>query len=243
MNFIKNLFKQEIASTDLLKGAVEVHCHLLPGVDDGVQVADESVQTLTWMRDAGYKKVFMTPHVMTDWGKNNYTSLTEQFEKFKSLAPTGIEVALAAEYMMDIHFDDRMDEPFLSYNGKHILMETSYQAASPFMERQVYDVQMKGMIPIFAHPERYEYLKTSDYEEIKKSGLLFQLNLMSLCGAYGSRAEEKAKFLLKKGMYNFVGTDTHRFNWLKNCMERLRLSKDEVKNLQYLFDANNALCD
>lgn len=241
MNFIKNLFKQEILETDLLKDAVEIHCHLLPGVDDGVQVMDESIETLTWMHNAGYKKVFFTPHIMTDWSKNNAESLTNHFEQFKANVPTGLEVGLAAEYMMDADFEGHMDTPFLSYDGKHMLMETSYQAASPFMEKHVYDVQMKGMIPIFAHPERYEYLKKGDYAEIKSSGLLFQLNLMSLCGAYGPRAEERAKFLLKNGMYNFVGTDTHRFVWLKNCMEKLRLSKDEIKSLKVLFETNKSL--
>lgn len=240
MLFFKNLFKQDIFSTGLLKGAVEIHSHILPGVDDGFQESGKSVYALKWMMKQGYRKVFFTPHIMTDWGSNNYHSLTTEFNEFTKKAPQGLELGLAAEYMLDADFEKRINEPMLSFDGKHVLVETSYMAPSPIMAEQLFQLRMKGNVPIFAHPERYVYLKPSDYRSLKSDGLLFQLNLMSLCGAYGFTAEQKARFLLKEGLYDFVGSDVHRFTWLKNGMEALRLSKGDVAALTPLFEASKS---
>lgn len=241
MNFIKNLFKQRVLETDLLQGAVEVHCHLLPGVDDGVQELDQSVEILKWMSNVGFEHICLTPHIMTDWPKNNYNFLNEKLKAFKAHVPSGMSVSLAAEYMLDSDFEARMQEPVLTYDGKHLLVETSYMAATPNMKQLLYNLQVKGFIPIFAHPERYVYLNTRELMSLKEDGLLFQLNLMSLCGAYGSIAQKKAEFLLKQGAYDFVGTDTHSFNWLKNGFDRLKLNSSTIDTIRLLYKANRAL--
>ena len=76
-------------------------------------------------------------------------------------------------------------------------------------------IKRKGYFPIFAHPERYLYMKTDDYAPLKKIGLRFQLNVASLSGAYGVDAVKKAHFLLKEGFYNYIGSDIHRFRQLQ----------------------------
>lgn len=238
MIFIKNIFKINLIDTDIFKGAVEMHCHLLPAVDDGIQELEKSVKTMNWLQQIGFEHIFLTPHIMNDWPKNNYNSLNKIFESFKSHVPKGMGIGLAAEYMLDPQFDDRVNEPILSFNNQHVLVETSYFAASPMMREQLYQLRLKEHIPILAHPERYTYLSASHLLNMHKEGILFQLNLMSLCGAYGPEAKEKAEFLLKNNAYNFVGTDTHSYHWLRNCMEKLKLSKKNVDKIRALFDNN-----
>ena len=75
------------------------------------------------------------------------------------------------------------------------------------------------MYPIIAHPERYIYMSEDDYARLRSMGVLFQLNLFSLAGLYGRRAKKVAELLLKKGYYDFTGTDIHTILILDGCLE------------------------
>lgn len=245
MQFFKKLFKKNILDTDLLKGAVEVHCHLLPGVDDGLKELKKSLAIVKWMEQVGYRHICLTPHIMTEWPKNGADFLQGEFKRFEEAVRTELKsdigLSLAAEYMLDANFEDRLEEQVLSYDGVHILVETSYFAPSPQMELQLYTAKVKGMIPLFAHPERCLYMDIPQLMELKERGQFFQLNLMSLCGAYGPDPKKKAEQLFKRGAYDFVGCDTHSFSWLKNGMKKLNFSTSQLNELKRLFDNNKGL--
>ena len=243
MAFWTKLFETKLKDTDLLEGATELHCHILAGVDDGIQTDADAQRAMEIYQAWGFKRIVCTPHIMTDWGKNNHASLRERFASFKELAPAGLELKLAAEYMLDDQFLARLEEPMLSINETHVLVETSYMAPSPIMDNQLYELKVKGFTPILAHPERYVYMREQDYKYWKSEGLLFQLNLLSLIGAYGSTAKKKAEWLLKSGYYDFVGTDTHRPKWLERGLANFAIKNSLFKLLPPLVKNTIDLVD
>ena len=114
--------------------------------------------------------------------------------------------------MLDSCFMDRFAEGFLTLDQEQslVLCETSYMMADPMAREMLYQIMLKGYQPVVAHPERYAYASMPLYKRWKQKDYLLQLNLLSLAGAYGQHAKDKAHELLKEGMYDFVGTDLHR---------------------------------
>lgn len=242
MELFSNLFKKKFLETNCLKDAVEMHCHILPGVDDGAKTLQNTLNSVEVYRGLGYKHIVMTPHIMTDWPNNNRAFLQARLDEIKGQLTTDINFSLAAEYMLDTHFAKHVEDgDMLSYDGKHVLIETSYLSAPSNMNKQIFDLRMANYVPILAHPERYNYMNESMYKSLKSEDMLFQLNLFALIGGYGTPARKKAEYLLRGGFYNFVGTDTHRSAWLSQGMERLKLNKKDLKLLEPLFENTRRL--
>lgn len=200
-----------IARSGILKGATDFHSHLLPGVDDGVETLEESLAVLTSMEQQGVKKVWLTPHIMEDI-PNETTFLHERFREVKESYHGTMSLHLAAEYMMDNLFEKLLaadDLLPLGENGDHLLVETSYFNPPMGLSNILLRIKAKGYYPVLAHPERYVYMEKKDYQRIKSLGVKFQLNIPSLAGLYGKYVKEKAEALLKAGMYELTGSDTH----------------------------------
>lgn len=204
------LTKRSIVARNTLQGMTDMHAHLLPGVDDGVQSAEDAVLTLERLREAGIRRVFCTPHVMDDLYGNRAQVLRHRFEAFVSQISVDVEIRLAAEYMLDKGFLFHLKEGLLTYDGRHVLVETSYMSAPPALEEMLYEIDLSGYCPVLAHPERYIYMSRKQYEMLWRRGCAFQLNLLSLCGYYGKEVRERAKWILGMGFYRFVGTDIHK---------------------------------
>lgn len=200
----------KIAESGILEGAADCHCHILPGVDDGVQKMEDSLSILDRYEKAGIRSVYFTPHVMEDI-PNRPSALRQQFTDFTLAYKGKIRLSLASENMLDVLFDSRLSEgDLLALPGRKLLVETSYYSAPYDLKGILERVKSKGFTPLLAHPERYMYQDAKGYAALKDAGVLFQLNLPSLIGAYGSEVQEKAEKLLKEGMYDCFGTDLHR---------------------------------
>lgn len=243
MKLFSGLFKKKLLNSGLLDGAVDIHNHILPGVDDGIKTLDSTLKALDLYSSLGFAHVVCTPHIMSDYPKNAPTYLTEQFEQLQASAKErGLKLQLAAEYMLDSDFLGHLErEPLLSYDGKHVLIENSYMSASPEMANQIYRLKLAGYCPILAHPERYMFLDEAGYDKLRNEGMLFQLNLLSLVGAYGSRVQKKAEYLLHKGYYSFVGTDTHRSKWLQRGIDMFEVKNNILQGIAPLWDNNRLL--
>lgn len=205
-----------------LTGMTDWHCHILPGVDDGVPTIDESLAILDEYAQAGIAEVWLTPHVMEDM-PNTTVELRSCFDELKNRYSGPVALHLASENMLDNLFRERLDAGDLlpiGHDGKTLLIETSYFNA-PFRFRQTIDaIKAKGYYPLLAHPERYNYIDSIDaYRKLRDQGILFQLNLMSLCGYYGPMVKKKALRLLAEGMYDRAGTDLHRHSHLRIVRE------------------------
>ena len=234
-------FKKPIKRTALLQGMTDIHTHLLPGVDDGSGSMESTLEILSYMSELGIRRVFLTPHITDEHPGNTPVALTERFGELKKVAPAGLELHLAAEYMLSESFRGLLPEGLLSLPGKRVLVETSYLSAPFDLSGLLYDLSLEGYTPVIAHPERYMYMTDAGYESLKNKGYEFQLNLFSLCGMYGTRAREKARILLKQGFYDYTGSDCHHIESYKTGLDRLSLNRMQMRELELLIENNNAL--
>ena len=232
--------KVKVKDSGLLEGFRECHCHLLPGVDDGVKELHETLKILELWQSLGVKEVWLTPHIMEDIPNKTF-ELKQKCEELKTVAPKGITLRLSAENMMDNLFLQRLEQRDLLPIGRdrrHLLVETSYYNPPMDMHRFFERIKESGYIPVLAHPERYQYMDMSTYKMWKEKGVMLQLNVPSLVGAYGPEVQYKAEKLLDKGMYDYCGTDTHSMRFVEYFLNG-KISKKTVRKVQEIVAYEN----
>lgn len=232
--------KVSMRDSGLLEGFRDCHCHLLPGVDDGVQEIEETLEILGLWEQAGVSEVWLTPHIMEDV-PNKTAELRQQFAELKNTYQGVVKLHLAAENMMDRLFMERLkngDLLTIGQSGRHLLVETSYYNPPMDLERIVEGIHEKDYTPVLAHPERYQYMDMDDFCKWKQKGVMFQLNVPSLVGAYGPVVQKKAEMLLDKGLYDYCGTDTHSMESTEIFLDS-KISKNTVKKVQQIITNEN----
>jgi len=207
-----SFFKKRNLITDITWLGVDIHSHILPGIDDGAKEVTQSLSYISQMQELGFEKLFFTPHIYTELYPNTAATILPALQNVQDgliAANNSIYVGAAAEHMVDYSFvvkDDLMCLP-----GKHILIEMSYLSETPNIEKVVFDLQIKGYKVILAHPERYNfYHKTVDrYHRLREMGCLFQLNLLATTGYYGKEVKQASDYLLAHQLYDLAATDLH----------------------------------
>ncbi len=203
----------------------DIHNHLLPGVDDGFRRAEDSLSAIRAMADAGCREFVFTPHMNPDvYPEMNEQKLRQAYEAFQKQIPAewGIKTSLAAEYMIVNNFEERSeDDSLLLHPDGSILVEMSYYFRSENLEETVFQLNMSGLKPILAHPERYTYMADclKDFDKLVDMGCRFQLNLMSLSGTYGPASMKILKYLLDHHYYSFMASDLHTLQQLDRIFE------------------------
>ena len=223
--------RYSIVGSGLLQGFTDWHCHLLPGVDDGVPTLEESLRLLSCYEVAGIHEVWLTPHIMEDI-PNTPSFLRGRFAELQAAYRGPIILHLAAEHMLDSLFEERLAQDDLlplGKEGRHLLVETSYFSPPYGLHNILLRIKSKGYIPVLAHPERYVYMDREEYGQLKQLDIAFQLNLPSLAGAYGADAKRKAKWLLENRYYQFSGTDTHRLAVWEAFARQKQIPKDVLQ--------------
>jgi len=194
---------------------VDLHSHLIPGIDDGSQSMEESLSLVRGLSDLGYEKLITTPHIMSDAYRNGAENILEGLRQLReAIQKEAIEIQIeaAAEYYLDDMFYEELKKPhIMSIGGKYLLFESSYFSKPLQMEEMIFAIGTAGFQPILAHPERYRYIKDpkKEYGRLKELGVFFQVNLNSFGGHYGKKAKELAQFMSEAGMIDFLGSDTH----------------------------------
>lgn len=204
--------KATLLSSGFLQGWTDWHSHILPGVDDGVQTLDEAIAVLHWYAEQGVASVWLTPHIMEDC-PNRPEDLRVRFAVLKQAWSGPVEIHLAAEHMLDALFERRLaagDVLPIGPEKDRLLVETSCFNAPMNFEALLDRVKQQGLRPILAHPERYYYMNDAAYHRLYDMGVEFQLNVPSVCGAYGPVPALKARKLLAAGFYSHIGSDLHR---------------------------------
>lgn len=225
--------KYSLISGDVLKGRTDRHSHILHGVDDGIPTLEASLEVLSFQESLGITDVWCTPHIMEDT-PNTTEGLRQCFAELKEAYKGGINLHLAAEYMLDNLYEERFAaRDFLTMEDDTVLVETSTWNPPPGLYDIFRDLQKAGYRPLFAHPERYRYLSENGYESLHKMGIHFQLNIASLVGYYGETARKKALFLLEKGWYSDIGSDCHRLKNIQEQYGRETLTKEELSLLNF----------
>lgn len=215
--------KQTLAESGILRGMTDYHSHLLPGVDDGVQTVEESLEILRLYEQLGIREVWFTPHIMEDI-PNTTAGLRSRFEQFQKRYTGNIRLHLAAEYMLDNLFKERLahrDLLPIGEEGNHLLVETSYFNPPMDLYGMMEKIKSAGFVPVLAHPERYVYMEKKDYIRLIQSKVEFQLNLPSLVGVYGDLVKKKVKWMLKSDFVNIYGMDVHGFRSLNKIVSFL----------------------
>ncbi|MBB6500853.1 tyrosine-protein phosphatase [Pedobacter cryoconitis] len=204
---------------------VDMHSHLLPGIDDGAADIIHTVGFIKKLRELGFHKLLCTPHVFTELYPNTPETIKSALNETQlALQKTNldIEIGAAAEYMINDTF--KVSDQLLCLPGRHLLIEMSYLAEMPDIEKIIFDLQLRGYIVILAHPERYNFYfdKHQRFHRLKDIGVLFQLNLLSLSGYYGKEVKKQAEYLIQKNYYELAGTDLHHEKHLEILTREIR---------------------
>jgi len=232
--------RESLVVSGLLRGAVDNHSHILYGLDDGVRTQEDSLAILAWLEELGVSEVWLTPHVMEDV-PNTTEGIRARFAELQAAYQGGIRLRLAAEYMIDTLFEERLaDRDLLTHGGDTVLVETSSVAPPINLWEVLERMCASGYRPLIAHPERYRYMEKADYKRLHDMGCVLQLNLPSIVGFYGESARERAQDLLDKGWYRMAGSDCHRFRAIQSQYEAKELKKKTVGRLAPLMDCRLA---
>jgi tyrosine-protein phosphatase YwqE len=224
-NYLKNLFFPYFTGHPKLGQhlKVDVHAHWLPGVDDGAQTEKEALALVKGLADLGYQKLIATPHIKETCPNEpkNLRRIFEHFKKAVKKAGIEIELGLAAEYMLDEGFAKHLASgDLLTLHGKHLLVELNPQQVQilPVLQKNLFNIKVKGYLPVLAHPERYAYYcdNWNTMEGLKETGLLFQGNALAVYGLEGKEMAKRARRILDHGWYEFIGTDIHNAEHLKH---------------------------
>lgn len=239
-------FHSKALPADFFCGVVDVHSHILPGVDDGIKTMDEACEALHAFEELNMSGAILTPHFMADYGENRRPAIEHQFAELTKRwekETGGLRIQLAAEYMGDDRFLSHLPDGLLTLDKKtgFVLVETSYLASHPDFDSMLYEVALEGYRPVIAHPERYTYATDHTYASWRRRGYRFQLNLLSLAGAYGDMAQDKALNLLEKGMYTYVGSDLHHLDVWKRYVGDLTLTSQQTDAVHALYENNAGL--
>lgn len=202
-----------VRTFDLSTVGVDMHSHVLPGIDDGAQTVEESIVLVNAMIDLGIKKIIATPHIMVDYYRNTPETIATALQLLKSeLQNQQIEIELeaAAEHLLDEGFEILLDENrVMPMKDNYLLFEMSFIDAHPNLIPLIQKMKDKGYKPILAHPERYPYLTIENCENIKSWGCDLQMNTISLTGYYGAKTKEMAEAMVDYNLVDFISSDMH----------------------------------
>ena len=223
--------RQSLLTGEIFAGAVDNHSHVLYGVDDGIKTLEDSLKVLDFMEKAGVETLWLTPHIMEDV-PNTSEDLKGRFAELQAAYSGRIRLRLAAEYMLDTLYMERLRGRDLRlHGGDLVLVETSTWSPPIDLWDMLEETLKAGYRPLVAHPERYRYMGMNDYERLRKMGCQLQLNLPSIVGVYGEEPQAKAMQLLEKGWYCMFGTDCHRFRALEGQANASVLKSDTITRL------------
>lgn len=202
---------------------VDMHNHMIPGVDDGSESLEMSAECIRTMWEVGYRKMYVTPHFCFPKYANEEEDIKRRFEELKKyLKEQGVEmelVGIGGEYRIDDSFAKRVKDPrFLTVGSdKYLLVELSLHSQRMGFENTIYEVQMTDQQVVLAHPERYLYIDVNSrkFETLKDQGVMFQCNVLSLSGFYGREAQSRAVKMIEKGWVELLGTDMHNLVYAK----------------------------
>jgi len=206
--------------------STDIHSHLIPGIDDGSQDIEESLEIIASMSNMGIKKIITTPHISMLYPNtpDNINNGLTKLQKEVAARNIDIKLEVAAEYMVDDVFVEILKNGQLMTFGKnYVLIELNSYSPFPILSDIIFEMQIKGYDIILAHPERYLYWQNefANYEKLKDRELFFQINILSLTNIYSHEIHKLAVRLIKEGMIDFVGSDIHSAEYIPKIKDVL----------------------
>lgn len=233
-----SFFKKKTISAPVEELRVDIHSHLIPAIDDGIQSVEEGLTILREFEALGYEKVITTPHTMWGTYDNSRKNILEGLSIMQKAAEeAGIQVKMeaATEYYLDEHFMERIKqkENLLTFGKEYVLVETGFINEPPALKDASFQLNMHGYKMVYAHPERYMYLLQNErlIEELLDRNIIFQLNAISLTGCYSKPVQKLAEKLIDMKAIQLVGSDCHNMGHI-NLLNEAKKSKYWNKLLQ-----------
>lgn len=225
---------------------IDIHAHILPGIDDGSRSMDESIEILKKASSCGVTDIFVTPHYITGskYMANNATKkeLLSNLKREIKKRNIDIKLYLGNEVFIEnnmLELKDK-DQIYTLNNGKYLLFELPLNYEFNGILDVIFNLRCKKIIPIIAHPERYAFLKKNPVlvHDLIDAGALLQCNIGSFFGMYGNEAKKTVMLFLKHNMITFISSDIHRRNntmyekidELKKLLKQF-ISEEEIDNL------------
>src|SRR5258708_68974 len=226
-----------------MSGFVDLHCHFVPGIDDGARTRDEGLELLLALKDCGFERVIATPHMRPRMFDNTKTRLVEAFARFEDSVRDvagGPEIGLSSEH----YFDDVVFQRLLEGGGlpdprgNAVLLAFYAMGFMPAVADRLFDLRRRKLAPVIAHPERYRCFWHSHERlgELVRSGAVALLDVAALVGKYGKEPQKCARRLLDDGLYYAACSDAHRPDDVDDVEDGIELlskryGKDEVRRL------------
>ena len=227
--------KKNVVSENPIR--TDIHSHLLPGLDDGVQSFEDAEEIILRFIKAGYKKLITTPHIMSDAYRNTPVGIRARLAELKEYLKSkniGIEIEAAAEYYLDEVFIKHVetDQELLTFGKRLLLFETNFMTEPLQLKEFIFMATTKGYQLVLAHPERYIFLQNdlAKAEDLINRGVYFQINTSSLTGYYSREAQRTAYKLIDKRWVHFVGSDCHSLQHIQ-LLEEAQTSRYYQKAL------------
>lgn len=203
--------------TDFGDVALDMHSHLVPGVDDGSQNVTDSITLIAGLRDLGFEHLITTPHTLADIHPNTKDTLKLGYDLLAGQTPNNVNLTLSSEYYLDEQFQDQLNKnELMPFKGNRILIEFSQISRPHDLEEVIFDLVIKGYQPVLAHPERYLFFhqKFDYFTRLKEMGVELQVNALSLTLHYGKNIKAIAEKLIANELIDFIGTDLHHIHHL-----------------------------
>lgn len=205
---------------------IDLHTHILPGVDDGAKDMEQALDMARQAAAHGVKTVAATPHFLNvTWSEiKEKTAYFQQVVRENGIA---LDVVVGAEIYVDPELIDLPADEIPTYNdaGRYCLIEFPMLELPPYIDQVLFSLQVKGITPIIAHPERYQAVIRNPNLAAGwiEAGCLIQMNANSILGLFGEKVKQTSKIMLQHNMVHVLASDAHstgrRGFYLDRCVE------------------------
>lgn len=219
---------------------IDIHCHILPGIDDGAKDIATSIEMLRTAEMDGIEKIIATPHYRTSYFENNFDAVKMEVGKLNEVIKNqkiNVEILPGQEIFLDTHTVE------LYKSGKikglnatrYMLFELPFDELPHYTFDVLYELRILGIVPILAHPERYEYIIKSPgkINEFIEEKCLFQINSHSINGVFGRAVKKTSELLLKNRICDFIASDAHtvgnRCPEIKKALDKIQQFDEELR--------------
>lgn len=196
---------------------IDLHCHILPGLDDGAKDMEETLRMCSMAAEDGVKKIVATPHTMNGVYVNETQAIKQAVGELNDLLVTKqipLEILPGADVHINLNLLKLIEQGLVTTvndNHRYLLLELPHQMVPPNFKNLVFELSLQGIIPILTHPERNSILQNDInlLYELVMQGILIQITTLSLTGEFGPRAENCCRNLLKYNLVHVIASDAH----------------------------------
>lgn len=225
---------------------IDIHSHILPGIDDGAKKIEDTLEMLRNAEIEETTDIVATPHYCIGYGEETYANIKNKVKELNGMLNKE-RINIKIHYGQEVYYSDRLLEDLREgvigtiNGGRYLLIEFNMRELEEALFDVMYELKIKGIIPIVAHPERYSYIQRhpSLIKKFVEEGCLFQLNSGSIEGLHGKESKKCAEFLISKKIYSFIGSDAHNNKNRKTGIRKGIYEADKVlKGYKDIFIKN-----